>query len=898
MRTKHKVIPVIFVLLLSLFFYSCKEEKEPEVMPDIPSIPEVTSVNDAPPPPRVTTRPVNYYITPINETLPSLPFTTTAHREHLQDPLIFKPLPDGGITSGSSAVVGSDICTFFPIESISPSTNPDTLPKGEIIPLGTIISLEEKFTGSYDGTDMFSFEDNWNYFYRTVWNGKKGLVFGADLYGIGKSLEENRVSSLLYKSEGAFPDFHPVSGYSKISPAIQAEMEKNGVAFQNVHKNEYYLSFETPDDMISLYMDLVKEKTTPVFVTTDLAAHANHLVFDRLLQYLEEDYFYPQARRLTAAYINAIEEKKDGIPEDVYNKSLRYFQTAQALLDLAPRKTDNTEYGGTAFLYEDVSAADVLKDYPPEVREEVEKIQAAQGIGYSSIFKFDDEPSFTMEEDYSQYKPRGHYTKNGILGAYFKAIMWFGRINFILGGDDFVSPDYTQSTQTEAVQLAPIALFITDITNSSPELKTSWQALFDPITELIGASDDISFYELIPLWNSIKGTGFVQWAGDINNVTAFTTEQYKQLPKPAISGFSVMEGPSMENFAPPVGWRLLGQRYTLDSHIHQTVSSPRFPERYMVSGLDIMRALGSNTAGQFLRNNNEGYLDLLEDTLEEIHESLAGQKDSFWLSTYYTNILLQIRTQALFENGAGFYFTESPNWNLKSMNAAHGTWAELRHDTILYVKQVYAERAGGGDIEPTFRTKPLPSPVHYIEPNVPFWITSALGIEKMFDVLLKYDYLDNRTAQALTALHGIFVRAAAVSRDEADNKLISGNNVTWISKIPAELANIVMTHVLGGYVEDKDSLKMALVADVFTNTETGLVLEVAVGIPYRLFVPLNDKQGGKRVAMGYGFSYYEFPHPMQDRLTNEQWKETVYADKPDMNGYLPFWMKGRVMPGK
>jgi hypothetical protein len=91
---------------------------------------------------------------------------------------------------------------------------------------------------------------------------------------------------------------------------------------------------------------------------------------------------------------------------------------------------------------------------------------------------------------------------------------------------------------------------------------------------------------------------------------------------------------------------------------------------------------------------------------------------------------------------------------------------------------------------------------------------------------------------------------------------------------------------------------MALVADVFTAAEQNLVLESAVGIPYRLYIPLNDKQGGKRIAVGYGFSYYEFTQPISNRLNNEQWKAIVYTDNFDMKNYHPFWMQGKVSRAK
>jgi hypothetical protein len=66
---------------------------------------------------------------------------------------------------------------------------------------------------------------------------------------------------------------------------------------------------------------------------------------------------------------------------------------------------------------------------------------------------------------------------------------------------------------------------------------------------------------------------------------------------------------------------------------------------------------------------------------------------------------------------------------------------------------------------------------------------------------------------------------------------------------------------------------------------------VAVGIPYRLNLLLSDGQGGKRIAAGYTYSYYEFTHPMDDRMTDEQWKKIVYDPGAKLSEYEPFWAK-------
>ena len=62
------------------------------------------------------------------------------------------------------------------------------------------------------------------------------------------------------------------------------------------------------------------------------------------------------------------------------------------------------------------------------VQDELTLIEQAGGIFTS--------PLFDLDEDYSQYKPRGHYTRNETYGRYFRAMMWYGRMPFTLHSDN------------------------------------------------------------------------------------------------------------------------------------------------------------------------------------------------------------------------------------------------------------------------------------------------------------------------------------------------------------------------------------------------------------------------------------------------------------------------------
>jgi hypothetical protein len=849
-----------------------------------------------------------------------VPFRASAHGKYLSDPMKFAALPDQGLGKGATAVVGSRVCVFYPGAELGGPDDLAKLPAGTAVPFGTILPIEGEKAGNpadKEHLEMFQFQDNWNWFYRTSFDGKKGLVFGADLYGLGESNEDNRVSARLYQTGGRYDAFYPVVGYRRLSKDIAARIERDRLAFQTVNKGEYDLSTYSgdnrPDDMIALYLKhqawnspRAWSRKTPVFVTTDLAAHAQHLMFDRTLQYLEETFFLPRLKALNEAFLadlKAREPKAEDYRETM-DKAILYFQVAQALLELAPDRVEvvREKYDPVTVTYNEKDENAVLASYPAEVREEIAKMDKAEGFADSSVFAFKD--GAKSREDYSQYKPRGHYAKNGALSAYFRAMMWFGRIHFLIAqsGPTPLPSKNGQSSDSSSLTLAmePIALLVTDLVKGDDALYKSWSDLFDPITALIGLSDDLSFKDVLPLWKDQKvGEGeFGSWASDREKLLAFMKLAHEKLRPPAISGSSVWWGPSEgSDRQPPLGWRLFGQRFTYDSAIHQQVSPPRLMSRDMVRGLDIMKAFGSRTADLLLQKSDYPQMDGLEDRLDRLQKEFDSYDAAFWEQTYYNDVLYQVKAQAQFEPGAGFYFTETPAWGTKAMLASHGTWSELRHDTILYSKQNYAERAGDGDFAPTFRTEEIPDPVHYLEPNLPFWQGSAIAVQKLMKTLDAYGMLDEESSNGFGRLQELYAKAADIALAESQDKAVSKKDVEWIATIPAELATMVLIHTgMGGSIDDVDQLRMGLIADVYTNAEQGLVLETGVGIPYRIYVALNDGQGGKRIAVGYSFSYYEFAQPMGDRMTDEAWKKIAYDPAAKLDGYRPFWSKGIALP--
>ncbi|MBU1074829.1 DUF3160 domain-containing protein, partial [Patescibacteria group bacterium] len=69
----------------------------------------------------------------------------------------------------------------------------------------------------------------------------------------------------------------------------------------------------------------------------------------------------------------------------------------------------------------------------------------------------------------------------------------------------------------------------------------------------------------------------------------------------------------------------------------------------------------------------------------------------------------------------------------------------------------------------------------------------------------------------------------------------------------------------------------AVIADVATDPN-GDVLEVGVGKVDNIYV-LVEVEGVIKIAKGGVFSYYEFPWPLNDRLTDDKWRELLVSDE-------------------
>jgi len=144
---------------------------------------------------------------------------------------------------------------------------------------------------------------------------------------------------------------------------------------------------------------------------------------------------------------------------------------------------------------------------------------------------------------------------------------------------------------------------------------------------------------------------------------------------------------------------------------------------------------------------------------------------------------------------------------------------------------------------------------------------------------------------ALNNFSGILTKLLEISKKELENKPLTEEEYRFIENFGSYSESLINS-IAGGETEfgaevDPDILKTTLIADVPTDGNTKQVLEEGVGHIKTLIVAYKLPHGHILVGVGPVFSYYEFKQPMQNRLTDETWREML-QDNPQAE---PEWVK-------
>ncbi len=593
---------------------------------------------------------------------------------------------------------------------------------------------------------------------------------------------------------------------------------------------------------------------TPVFLTTDAAYNAWHLVFDKTLRDIETRKLSPALEKLLKGWRkNAMVQAND--------------LAGTALEDDAAKVVDLLS----------VALVELRGQDKPKLSERA-KAEKALIDAHRAVA---DSPILGTKTDYTLFTPRGHYTRTKALTRYFVAMSVLGQHAFLL--PDSVQTDASVVSDPGGVRLAMLA---SRALVGDEELETLWRRVFEPTAFLVGVADDYTPFELAA---AVEAT--VPGAMSDPLLAAGDEELL------AISDTLRAIRPVMIDEERP-SIRLMGTRFVIDSWIMDQLISPNVgtpdDRRVLASPLDLAAAFGSDFALAIQDEAGQtSYLGYPEQ-MEAMRAAVAGRPDEAWGRTVYDAWLAAVEPMWLPHGSAFPDFMQSDAWRTKSQQTGFGSYAELKHDTVLYTKQFLAEYGG---------TAPeLPEVYNWVEPDpVAFGRLSEMAkltrdglsdrklLTKEIRGLLR-DYI--RFADRLERIAADELAGKPIDVGEGPDAWKSDNE--WLRGIGGELEGFWWR--TGDRVKTARPIRdddAAVIADIGRGVDPTKdiddVLEIGTGRIDRIFVLVPDDEGEFHVATGGVYSYYEFPRPTSEgRLTDERWWEMLRkGEAPDR----PAWQE-------
>ncbi|MBN2182293.1 MAG: DUF3160 domain-containing protein, partial [Sedimentisphaerales bacterium] len=402
---------------------------------------------------------------------------------------------------------------------------------------------------------------------------KAGTIYGPSLESQGEPNDKPKMNKYYNPYENPIEpnaggytlpiDLKNVGNYSDVNTFLNLGpaatlLEQNGFA---VIEHDFGWFDPNRDDIVKPY-EYLRNNNIPVFITSDTLLHLYHIQFDETLKDIEEREFISDINDLTQVLLaDALNfyETYSGDLKEAAKRNVAYLAVAQKLID------PNSQ------VPELVAAL---------VAGELAKIDAHEGFEESDIFIY--------KEDYSQYVPRGHYTRSDRLERYFRTLMWYGRMAFLLKGSDNWGPfgEALISIEDAKIQTMQAVLLAKSIDTVQAGQRTGrqiWERMYVVTAFYVGLADDLTPYEYLGALDKVFGGSFEPTLlEDEDNYFALKFE-LALLRSPEIYGgtgeivippYSTPETLN-EILEKTKGMRFMGQRFIPDSYMFQNLVFPK-----------------------------------------------------------------------------------------------------------------------------------------------------------------------------------------------------------------------------------------------------------------------------------------------------------------------------------
>ncbi|MGE5316148.1 MAG: DUF3160 domain-containing protein [Acidobacteriota bacterium] len=666
---------------------------------------------------------------------------------------------------------------------------------------------------------------------------------------------------LRFRPAGAFLKTAPTPFSTALySDSIQAKYPLTAYERSLIERNGFVVTERIAPQSFGAAFDEIWHKDLPVFISTDAILHAIHMSYDAMLKSTEEqilierlDTLLTRVHRrlptLASAYAGTSGMTQPLRDVDLYCtiplRLLRGNAVATAFPETSP-------------------AADALM-----------KLIASEQPHSYALFS-----SVPRTIDFSQFKVRGHYTQSPALGRYFQSMIWLGRTElYLIAPVNSIPPQTNADIQRQAVD----AVLVSEAVKGA-----SADSVLEEIDGMIrffaGESDNVTLRNLrtlidaVHLSNAADLLDSARWA-------AFQETLKKQsfADQRILSQIIISDPSDPDQIRPASAFLLLGQRFVIDSYVTGSVVFDKilFENRKiwrpLPSNLDVLFTLGNDAAAQLLGPELSKYH--YATNLASLRYLVDAYEQEFWESTLYNNWLHSIRALSPPADRSMLpAFMRTAAWWQEKMNTQLASWAQLRHDNLLYAKQSYT----GGTI--------CSFPEGYVEPIPEFYARirqfasiAASRFKTGFAARLGFDSYWEHVRDVADTLGSIAQKELSKTPLTDDEKgflrrmlfvyqICGGGYSGWYYRM-------FYTGAEGFRRDDR------IVADIHTcptdeaGNMVGWVMHAGTG-PVNMAVVTTELPDNRLVSfIGPVMSYYEHVSVNFKRLSDEEWK-TAYAMAP------------------
>jgi hypothetical protein len=679
------------------------------------------------------------------------------------------------------------------------------------------------------------------------WNSNPAPASKAEQLGQLATLSSLTTDQLITRSTGAM---NQPLGYAPESATwldlIQASaLALNDQELAAYKKNGFVISQRQKYANFFYGYQTIYAADLPVYVSADSILYALHRSYDKILMTVESSYLTVTLQQLLAGLRTNLATATMG--DNSQHDLGLLLGVAAGLLD--PKATG----------------------IDTEMQALINKATVAAGMDTVTLFGTD------RMIDFSQFTPRGHYNDGGAMAQYFRAMMWLGRTELRLVDVDSSGTRVLVRREIEDV------LALDELV--TPDLRAQWDSIEQIITLFVGEADYMTLPQVQQLHDAL-GIAVSTDLATITDQKVLDTIDAGNYGVQRICSQLMEVGDGVTTL--PNSFAFMGQRYTVDSNVFTKVVYPSVPQRMMPNPLDVaFAALGNDQAAPLLRSELDTYG--YAPSLAKARQLVEWHGADYWDSSLYTFWLSALR-----ELSAGQYdattlpaIARTEAWGRRLLNTQLASWAELRHNTVLYAKQSYSGMAM------------CEYPDGYVDPYPGLYARlqklGTMAADGLAQVLPTTSGTDSPAVSYFRTLADVASRLESLANEELAGATRTQADLDFLNDavvVKKKSVGCSSVDAPGGwyaklfYLDDDALDSNPTIVDVHTQPTdaggnvVGRVLHVATGNP-RLMVLSVDSCQGPRAYAGVVSAYFEQITDNFKRMTDQEWSAQINAATPD-----------------